>query len=144
MEGTDPNVIPKQRHGCLTAWLILMIIFGVLGAIGAFAGNFLQDFIMQNNPDAAAQMGEIPQTNPFLAAILSLMSVVVAVFLFQWKKWAFWLYLGVAALSFIVNAVSLGVGMALMGLVGGAIGVGILYGVLQIKQGGLSGWQNLE
>ncbi|MDD3641904.1 MAG: hypothetical protein PHQ19_00345 [Candidatus Krumholzibacteria bacterium] len=71
---------PKQRHGCLTAWLILMIVANSLSAlVYLFAKNLIMD----------AAPGAPGWTFPVYAA-LGIVNVVCAVALARWKKWGFY------------------------------------------------------
>lgn len=134
METTETNLTPpnKQRHGCVTAWLILMIVANSLVALMYLLAN---DMIQENLPEP------ISDTMLYLLAVVGICNVVFAVFLFKWKKWAFWGYVGSAAAALAINlSAGLGVGQSLAGL----LGIAVLYGILQIKQDGVSAWENLE
>lgn len=122
----------KSRHGCLTAWLSLMLIGNALTALlYVFEGNV----VMESFP------GEISYTMVMLLTILGFANVACAFLMLKWKKIGFWGFLVTSFLTLIVNLnVGLSIGQALLGL----IGIGILFGVLQIKQDGESGWENLE
>ncbi|MTI19844.1 hypothetical protein E1176_02295 [Fulvivirga sp. RKSG066] len=123
---------PKQRHGCVTAWLVLMIIANSLTAVSYL---FISDTISQNLPEP------IPQPMIITLAILSIVNLVLAIMLFQWKKWAFWAFAGTSLIALVINfSLGLGIGTSLFGLVG----LAILYGILQIKKDGVTAWQNLE
>ncbi|MFH1051234.1 MAG: hypothetical protein V1779_09955 [bacterium] len=122
----------KQRHGCVTAWLILMIIANSLVAILYL---FNGEMISQNLP------GGISNSMLILLAIIGICNVVFSVFLFQWKKWAFWGFIISSLVSFIINlTIGIGIGQSVFGLVG----IAILYGVLQIKKDNVSAWSNLD
>lgn len=122
----------KKRHGCVTAWLILLIVANSLTALTYLVAN---DMIQQNLPTP------ISDTMLYLLAVIGVCNVVFAVYLFKWKKWAFWGFIGSSVAATAINLSSgLPVGQSLMGL----IGIAILYGILQIKQDGKSAWENLE
>ena len=122
----------KQRHGCLTAWLVLSIVLNsLLAIVYLFAG----DIINKNLPHGIS--------TPMLIslALLGTANVVFAVLLLQWKKLGFWGFIGTSILALIINLnIGLAVGQSLFGLVG----IAILYGVLQIKNNDVSGWDNLQ
>lgn len=120
----------KKRHGCLTAWLILMIIANAATAFLYFTGGALV---------AAA----VPSGNSALILVLGvigLANVAFAIALFMWKKWAFWGFCGCSVITMIINIIlGLGIGQS----VGGLLGAAILYGVLQIG-GDNKGWDQLS
>ena len=133
MDNLNENTnIPKQRHGCVTAWLILMIIANSLTAIlYLFAG----DIVAQNFP------GGISNSILILLAIFGIGNVIFSILLFKWKKIGFWGFLLTSIGSLIINlSIGLGIGQSLLGLVG----IAILYGVLQIKKDNVPAWDNLE
>ncbi|MCB9304512.1 MAG: hypothetical protein H6566_28090 [Lewinellaceae bacterium] len=122
----------KQRHGCVTAWLIFMIIANSLTAVTYL---FMGDTVSQNLPNP------IPQPMMLTLAAVSILNLVLAIMLFQWKKWAFWAFAGTSLIALAINlSLGLGVGTSLFGLVG----IAILYGILQIKKDGVTAWENLE
>jgi hypothetical protein len=129
--GENTNV-PKQRHGCVTAWLILMIIANSLAALSYL---FTGDFIAENLP------GGISNTMLILLALLGIGNVIFSILLFKWKKIGFWGFLitGIAAL--IINlSIGISIGQSAFGIVG----IAVLYGVLQIKKDDVTAWNNLE
>uniref|UniRef100_UPI00404B332F hypothetical protein n=1 Tax=Fulvivirga sp. TaxID=1931237 RepID=UPI00404B332F len=121
----------KQRHGCVTAWLIFMIIINSLSVLLYVSSG---QTISENLPKP------IPQPIMLTLIIASFANLVFAVMLFQWKRWAFWAFAGTSILGLIINLyLELGIGTSLFGL----MGVAILYGILQIKKDGVSAWDNL-
>jgi hypothetical protein len=122
----------KQRHGCVTAWLIFMIIANSLTAI---AYLFMGETISQNLPNP------IPQPMMIALAIIGIANLVFSIMLFQWKKWAFWAFALTSLLTLGINlSIGTGIGASLLGLSGAAI----LYGILQIKKDGITTWESLE
>lgn len=120
----------KQRHGCLTAWLVLMIIVNALAALLYLFGSAV---IRQNLPNEPAW------TFPVLA-VGCIINIVFSIALFQWKKWGFFGFIATSIVAFVVNlAVGLNIIQALLGL----LGIAILYGVLQIGKE-KKGWDQLE
>ena len=122
----------KQRHGCVTAWLILIIIFNSLSAIlYLFAG----EMVSENFP------GGISDSMMILLAILGIGNVIFALLLFKWKKIGFWGFVATSIVTLFINlSIGLGIGQSLFGLVG----IVILYFVLQIKKDDVTTWNNLE
>ncbi len=122
----------KQRHGCVTAWLILMIILNsIISLLYFFAG----DIIIENSP------ADISNTMIIVLAVFGTLNVLFSIMLFKWKKWVFWGFVVTAVATFAVNlSIGLGIGQSILGLVG----IAVLYGVLQIKKDNISTWTNLE
>lgn len=122
----------KQRHGCVTAWLIFMIIANSITAVSYL---FMGDMISQNLPNP------IPQPLLLTLAVVAIVNLILAIMLFQWKKWAFWAFAGTTVIALIINLyLGLGIGTSMFGLAG----IAILYGILQIKQDGVAAWDHLE
>lgn len=123
---------PKQRHGCVTAWLVFMIIANSLTAVlYLFAG----EMIAQNLP------GGMSNSMLIILAILGVGNVIFSILLLKWMKIGFWGFLATSIAAVVVNlSIGLGIVQSLLGL----LGIAVLYGVLQIKQDNVSGWTNLE
>jgi len=120
----------KNRHGCLTAWLVLMIIANSATALMYLFGSGAIRQTLPNMPGWAF---------PVLI-VTSLFNLVCATALFQWKKWGFWEFCATGVVALVVNlSVSLGIGPAL----GGLLGVLLLYGVLHIGKEN-KGWPQLD
>jgi len=121
----------KQRHGCVTAWLILMIIGNSLIAIlYLFAGNTIAQNLQSGISNSAL----------ILLAIFGVGNVISSILLFRWLKIGFWIFLLTSIASLVVNfSIGLGIVQSLLGLVG----IAVLYGVLQIKRDNISAWENL-
>lgn len=119
--------LPKDRHGCLTAYLVYMVLANSL---------YTLYFLTEAN---------FPQGTPGWAVpvlvVTGLVNVVCAIALFRWKKWGFWGFCISSAYSLLVN-LNLGIGSAqsLIGL----IGILVLYAVLHIGGESNKAWPQLE
>jgi hypothetical protein len=122
----------KKRHGCVTAWLVIMIIGNSLAAlIYLFAGDFLNKSLPK----------PISTTTLILLTIIGVANVAFAILLLRWNKSGFWGFVMSAIAALTVNlSVGLGIGQCILGLAG----IGVLYAILQIKQDGISAWDNME
>ena len=121
---------PKERHGCLTAWLVLMIVANGLTAVAMplMVGPFLEEY---------------PNAPPWVVwpiAANAALNVVFAFALFNWKKWGF---VGFFLNNVVLCALNLYAGIGVFQSVAGLLGLPILYGVLQIGRP-KSGWDQLE
>jgi len=120
----------KKRHGCLTAWLILMLVANSVAALAYLLGRDAIQKQLPNMPDWAF---------PVLV-VMCLFNLACAIALFRWKKWGFWGFCVSSVIALAVNlSIGLGVGQSLCGL----IGVALLYGVLQIGKEN-KGWPQLD
>ena len=128
----EMNVRPKERHGCVTAWLILMIIANSIVAVGYLFGG---EFVAKNFP------GGISNTVLVVLGILGVVNVVSAVMLFNWKKIGFWGFTISAIITLIIN---LYIGVGIIQSVWGLAGIAILYVILQIKKDDVDTWTNLD
>ncbi|MGI9542679.1 MAG: hypothetical protein ACR2MX_05425 [Cyclobacteriaceae bacterium] len=124
---------PKARHGCVTAWLIFMIVVNsIVAVMYLFNGS--------------AMMAALPDVNisPSIIMVLGfvgILNVIFAIMLWKWKKLGFWGFIASSLVSFGINMnIGLGIAQSLFGL----IGVGLLFAVLQIKQDQVSAWDNME
>lgn len=127
-----PNQPPaqKHRHGCLTAYLVVMIV-----ANSAFALVYLfgSEAVRRNTPS-------MPQWVFPVLIVVGIFNLICAIALFRWKKWGFWGFAASAVVAFFVNlSIGIGPGFALFGL----LGVAILFGVLHIGNED-KGWPQLD
>jgi hypothetical protein len=120
----------KHRHGCLTAWLSIMIL---LNAFSIFANIFLRDWLRKSQP-------MVPAWSFSAYTASAIVFLIGAIALWRWKRWGFHLYLIGSVATFILNLLlKYNILLALLGFVG----LAILYGVLQIG-GENKGWNKLE
>lgn len=120
----------KTRHGCLTAFLILIIIANSATALMyLFRGVAIRQSI-PNMPGFA-----IP-----LLIVMALFNLLCAIALFRWKKWGFWGFCGSSIVALTLNLyLGLGIGPSL----GGLVGLLLLFGVLHIGKEN-KGWPQLD
>ncbi len=121
----------KQRHGCLTAWLILMIVANSATALMYLLGS---QAIKQTYPDAPGWAFPV-------LIVFAIFNLVCAIALFKWKKWGFW---GFCVSSIVALVVNLSIGLGIGTSAGGLIGVALLYGILHIGKENNKGWPQLD
>lgn len=132
MESFNDTPHTPQRHGCVTAWLAFIILANSVTALIYF---FATEMITKNLPH------EVSPSMIMLLGALGIANVVFAFLLLRWKKIGFWGFVASGIATFAINlSLELGIGQSILGLVG----VAILYGILQMKQGNESTWQNLQ
>jgi hypothetical protein len=133
---TQPSPL-KQRHGCLTVWLTLMIILNSLFSLTMLG-------LMYLGWHTVAPFSEL-RLLTFELLLLSLggvANVACAIALFKWKKFGFYGFIATSATAFAVNIyIGLGIAPSLGVLL--LLGVGMLYGVLHIGNE-KAGWRQLD
>jgi hypothetical protein len=127
----------RRRHGCLTAWLIFMLVANSLLAVALVLTGVLSNTLNE----AAAQQGTpvLPGWAIFVSIGILLFNIVCAIALLNWKKWGFYGFLGSTVASFVIN---LALGVPIAQSIGGFIGVAILYGLLNL--GEEKAWPRLD
>jgi len=131
--GTPRKIFPvsretNKRHGCLTAWLILMIFAPVM-----FILLYLARFdYPQYSPDLSAWSLSI-------LVSIDVIQIICTIALFKWKKWGFWVYCIACVMAFIAN-IWLGVVVTAVGILVSAV---ILYAVLNMGKDN-NGWHRLN
>lgn len=127
----------RQRHGCLTAWLILIMIVNSLSSLSYL---FFGVFSNQMNDLLASQGISIAPGTYLVLVILGIFNVVCSLALWNWKKWGFYGFIASSVAAFIINVSS---GQNIVSSLLGLIGIAILYGILNIG-GEKQAWSRLE
>ncbi len=122
----------RKRHGCVSAWLIFMIIGNALTALSYF---FMSEIIATSLPV------QIPKPMLYLMGAIAILNVVFSVMLFQWKKLGFYGFVVTSLLAFAMNTY---IGISPTQSLFGLLGLGLLYAILQIKENKISAWNHLE
>ncbi|MFY8020447.1 MAG: hypothetical protein ACOVP1_04590 [Bacteroidia bacterium] len=128
----EENEIEKSRHGCVSVWLILMMI-----------ANSLTGLVYLLLPENISKLlpGEVSALFFVLLGVIGFSNVVFSVALYRWKLWGFYGFIVSSLLTFVINVyIGLGAGQSLFGLAG----IAILYGILQIKKDNVSAWNYME
>ena len=85
--------IEKKRGGLLTFWIILMLLSNGIGALFYFFGaGFISIFLP-----------ETPLWSIYFLGTLSFLNFIFTIFLFRWKKWAFFALLGNSVVAIIIH-----------------------------------------
>ena len=110
----------KKRGALLTIWLVLMLIVNFFTALSYLILNTKITSVYPN----------IPSWLFYIYGPLALANLVFTIFLFMWKRWAFFAFCGSAVVAFIINlTIGLGLFVGIMGL-GGPV---ILYLIMRSK-----------
>jgi len=113
----------KQRHGCLTTWLILLVIANVGVAIFCMLSDNIETNLRA------------------LSAINAVIVVISVILLWNWKRIGFWIFAGLAVLGLIGGLLTEEYISAFQVF----LPVAILWGVLQWKNdNNPSGWENMK
>ncbi|HDL00987.1 MAG TPA: hypothetical protein ENH23_01980 [candidate division Zixibacteria bacterium] len=124
----------KNRHGCLAAWLVLIIILNSTFAL----------IILLASIDVLGKYKLASGIPDLVFAVMigcALFNLVCAMVLFKWKKWGFWGYLASNIVTIFVS-IPFRINTGQLFLVS-LIGVGLLYGVLHIGKEN-KGWSQLD
>lgn len=101
----------RQRGGCLTALLGLMLVINPLvGIMYLLAGSTI-----------AASMPNAPGWVVPVLGVLALANTAGAAGLWMWKRWGFYVVVGVAALAFVINLIAIPGPGVVTGLLGPVI-----------------------
>lgn len=136
----------KKKHGLLlTIWLILMLAAGLVSSIYNFMANssYLNEFFYGKNletnpPTITVLTSKIPFWTVILFGVLSVFDIVFVIFLFKWKKWAFYGFIATAIVGFMLDFYTISITSALYKTALQSLGLVILYLLLRPK------WNFLE
>ena len=122
----------KQRHGCLTAWLIYLMIANSIVSIAFF---FNTDKVTEVSPYR-------PSENiVLLIGSLGILNVFFSFLVLKWVKLGFW---GIAVTGLGIFIIQIINGYGIFQPIFGLFGIIVLYAILQLKKNNVSGWENLE
>lgn len=122
----------KERHGCVTAYLIVMIIANSIVALIYFLAS---EFVTKNLPN------HVSKSIIFLLGFLGLANIAFAILLLKFKRWGFYGFIGTAIAGFLIN---LQMRLPILQVLAGLLGIGVLFAVLQAKKDGLSAWEQMD
>ena len=128
----ESSDVAKQRHGCVNAWLILMII-------GNSATAIL--YLFTSEMTAKILPGDVSSIIIIILGILGIGNVIFSILLFQWKIWGFW---GLTITSIVTLFINLTIGSDTEQSLFGLLGIVILIGVLLLKKDNVTTWENLK
>jgi len=124
----------KERHGCVTAWLVLVIMASILGCIG----------IVFSTTDLGTGSGtpDVEGSLIWVLAAIAMSNAFFAYLILRWRKNGFFAF---AVSTTIVFCINLYYELSLYESVSAFFGLGILYAILQIKNRfGRTAWELLE
>lgn len=98
----------KKRGGCLTAWLVFLILANLLIAL-----LHLVSVAIARRP-----IPELPAWVMPLSVLAALANCVFAIGIWKWKRWGLYGFIGLSLIGFAVNLMTTGFALAVPGLVG--------------------------
>ena len=110
----------QERGGCLTAWIILVLIANALVALSYLLGGAA---LQQTYPTISSAVF-------LLLALIGALNVVSAIGLWTWHKWGFYLYAVSSIVTFVINVA---IGLPILSSLIGLLGVAILWYLLHKK-----------
>ena len=114
------NTQAQERGGCLTAWLIVVLI-----------ANALIAFYYLTSSAALQQVYPGVSSVVFLLlAVIGVVNIASAIGLWTWHKWGFYLF---AVTSVVTLAINISIGLPVISSLTGLIGVAILWYLLRNK-----------
>ena len=122
----------KDRHGCVTAWLVLMLVGNSLASVV----NLLFGSAVVQNASGLSSLWI------WALGAIGILNVIFVFKLFKWKKIGFYGFLMTTVLSLVISLIVDVVPLqALIGLAG----IAVLHKLLQMKtESGRRAWSNLE
>lgn len=119
----------KERNGCITSWLWIVIIANIGLAIFYSVSMFLTESL-----DETIGYG--------ICSILGTVNVLSAILLMRWNKAGFYMFVVSNIIALFVNLFMLNVGA--QASISSLSGIVIWWAILQIKQNGVSAWSQLQ
>lgn len=119
----------KQRNGCITAWLWLVIIANLLTTVFYVATMF-----EANTSGIAIGFG--------ICAILCIVNVLGAILLMRWNKTGFYIFVVSSIINALTNILVLNVSSVVA--ISCIIAIIIWWAILQAKKDGVSTWEQLD
>lgn len=117
-EAPAPPPEARSRGGCLTAFLVAMMIINPLVAILYLAAG---SAIAKNLPDA-------PTWAMPVLGIFCIVNLAGAIALWRWKRWGFYAFVVSTIVALVVNII---IGLPAHQIIAGPVGVIILYGLVR-------------
>ena len=129
----------RKRHGCLTAWLSLIILASIYRTI-IYSTQLVFETVFLEVPTSGNQpLSQSPSWVTIFLIAGAVLTFVFSIALFEWKKWAFW---GYSALNIVFFVVYLALGEDVLISLLWLLAIPALYGVFQIGNEN-KGWTQL-
>jgi hypothetical protein len=120
----------RKRHGFVTFWLVLGVIFGPILGIMCFISP---QFFAQSYPNAT-------YSSIMIMGLITMVGTIANILILCWKKIGLWLLFAVYGVSFLIS-ISMGVNIGY--ILSSLVGIAIVYGILHIRKNGKTTWEQL-
>ncbi len=130
INGDRPYTPLPERHGCVSAWLIFALVMNAIVA--------LLYLYFANKP---IQIPKLSVLTLYCFIILLVLNLIFIAKLLKWKKSGFY---GICVTTIIGFLINITVGLPPTPCIVGLLSIPILYGILQIKKGGISAWDYMN
>ena len=129
----NEQTLEKQRHGCVTAFLIFLMIANSASVILYF---FATEFMSKTLSI------EISDSDKIFLSIFKIANLISCILLFQWKKIGFWLYIATNVATVVLSIYQ---GKGTSQLWSALFGIALLFGIMQIAiKNGKTTWNELS
>jgi uncharacterized membrane protein len=122
----------KERHGCLTAWLIYLMIAYSIGSLSLFFGS---ESMYKRLPYLTSE------NTMLIVASIGIFNAMFSFFLLKWVKLGFW---GLLSTNVVLLIIQINESDNLIYPIVTIIYLLILYVLLKLKKNYVSGWDNLD
>jgi ABC-type multidrug transport system fused ATPase/permease subunit len=116
----NEQTLKKQRHGCVTALLIFMMIVNSASVIIYF---FASEFISKS------LAVELSNADKIILSTFQIANFISCILLFQWKKIGYWRYIATNVATVVLSIYQ---GKGISQLWSALFGIALLFGVMQI------------
>jgi hypothetical protein len=84
-----------KRSGCLTTFIIVLIVLYALGALGAFlSGPILSGLMPEYTTNTSYSI---------ISGVLSLLNIIFLIGVWKYKKWGFYGFVAISVLNIIIS-----------------------------------------
>jgi hypothetical protein len=110
----------RERGGCLTVWLVLVLIANPLTAI----------YYLVSGQELLRQLPGFPGWALPVLAVAAAANFVFAIGMWMWKKWGIYGFIASAAVALVINIIA---GLVVPGIISAIISIGILLFLVRDK-----------
>lgn len=115
------------------------VIVAILLSLFLAADFYILSTILDSNSNN--DVIDLTEKLNYCYVVFTILDLFFTIFLFKWKKWAFWGTLTISVITFLLNLYT---GVEIITSLFGLSGIILLFALLQLKCKNVSGWENLE